>query len=135
MTDTLATLRRHLEPADQVLLAQWQAVRTPLATLLLRGPGTQDPSGYRQHIARLEAQALALEAQLSARSAAFRAQTAPVTLAAVQAAPAARGGPGGDGVVSAIRAACGLSHRNLRRRALCGLCRTRSGATALGRLG
>ena len=47
-------------------------------------PGRRTPAGYRQHIARLEAQAQALEAQLSARSAAFRAQTAPVTLAAVQ---------------------------------------------------
>jgi CHAT domain-containing protein/tetratricopeptide (TPR) repeat protein len=84
MTDTLATLRRHLEPSDQALLAQWTATRTPLATLLLRGPGAQDPTGYRAQLAQLEAQAQTLEAQLSARSAVFRTQTAPATLAAVQ---------------------------------------------------
>ena len=86
MSETLATLRRQVQPADQQLLAQWAAVRGALATLVWRGLGAQSPEAYRIHLAQLEAQGQQLEAQLSARSAAFRAQTHPPTLEQVQAA-------------------------------------------------
>ena len=50
------------------------------------GLGTHAPDAYRTRLARLEAQAQQLDAQLSARSAAFRTAMQPVTLAQVQAA-------------------------------------------------
>jgi CHAT domain-containing protein len=84
MTDTLAALRRQVQPEVQKLLTQWATVRGHLATLVFTGLGTQSPEAYRSQLTQLDAQAL--EAQLSARSAAFRTQTQPVTLAQVRAA-------------------------------------------------
>ena len=86
MADTLATLRRHVQPEDQQLLAQWAAARGQLATLVFKGLRTMSPEAYRTQFAQLETQVQQLEAQLSARSAAFRMQTQPVTLEQVQAA-------------------------------------------------
>ena len=86
MADALQAVRRRLEPEDQALLTQLAALRAQLATLVLRGPGPQPPAQHQEKIAALEAQAEPLEAALSARSAAFRAEAQPVTLAQVQAA-------------------------------------------------
>src|SRR5262249_47927015 len=77
MTDTVAALRRRVQPEDQQLLAQWSAARGQLATLVFKGPGSQPLETYRTQFTQLESQAQQLEAQLSARSAAFRTQTQP----------------------------------------------------------
>jgi CHAT domain-containing protein/Tfp pilus assembly protein PilF len=86
VTDSLGILRQRLEPEVQALLDQWQGLGTRLTTLVFQGPGERDTTAYRAQIAALEAQEQQLEAQISARSAEFRAQTQPVTLEEVQAA-------------------------------------------------
>ncbi len=86
MTDSLATLRRRATPADQALLDQLQQTRATLAGLALRGPQGTPPAEYQRRLKALEAEREKLEGEISRRSAEFRAQTQPVTLAAVQAA-------------------------------------------------
>jgi len=86
MTDAIAALRRNAAPQDQTLFDQLTDLRRQLAVLTLRGPDAANPETYRVRIKPLEEQYEKVEAELSARSAAFRAQSQPVTLAAVQAA-------------------------------------------------
>lgn len=85
VADQVGALRRRLEPGDQALLDQLSAARGRLATLMLQGPGEGPVEAERQAgAARLEAEVRRLESEVSARSAEFRAQNVPVTLAAVQ---------------------------------------------------
>lgn len=86
MTDTVAQLRRRLDPEAQQLLTDLTTVRTQLATLVLQGPGVQSVAQYDRQRTDLETKAQHLEATISARSAPFRVQTQPVTVAQVQAA-------------------------------------------------
>src|SRR5205085_3019573 len=86
MSDQLGALRRHLKPEDRVLLEQLSTASAELATLVLKGPGQQTPAEYQDHLAKLNAQVNDLQAQVSTRSAEFRAQTQPVTLERVQTA-------------------------------------------------
>ena len=87
MTDTFASVRRRLEnPADRQRLDELAATTAELARTALGNPQNV-PGGERvAAIARLESQREKLEAELSERSAEFRAQAAPVTLDAVRAA-------------------------------------------------
>jgi CHAT domain-containing protein/Tfp pilus assembly protein PilF len=84
--DTLATLRRRSDAQAQALLDQWSTTRTRLAALALGTPRTLVPGQYLATVRRLAAQADALEADLSRQSAAFRVESQPVTIEAVQAA-------------------------------------------------
>ncbi|MBI3796166.1 MAG: tetratricopeptide repeat protein [Deltaproteobacteria bacterium] len=84
LTDSLATLRRHLSSDDQAALAQLATLRAQLANWVLKGPGSRDSQQYRVQMMQVEAQAQELEAQISARSAAFRAQSRLVTIGEVQ---------------------------------------------------
>ncbi|HJY84662.1 MAG TPA: CHAT domain-containing protein, partial [Candidatus Binatia bacterium] len=84
LTDSLATVRRHLSAEDQAALGQLAALRAQLATWVLRGPGGLDSQQQQARIAQVEAQAQQLEAQISARSAAFHAQSRLVTIGDVQ---------------------------------------------------
>jgi CHAT domain-containing protein/Tfp pilus assembly protein PilF len=85
VADQIGSLRRRLDPADQALLDQLSAARGRLATLMLQAPGDGTFDAERQAgAARLEAQVRRLESEVSARSAQFRAQNEPVTLATVQ---------------------------------------------------
>lgn len=84
MTDQVTSLRRRLDTQDRALLDQLAAARTQLAALVLKGPGETDPAQYRAEVARLEGEGERLEAQVSARSAEFRALAQPVTLERVQ---------------------------------------------------
>ncbi|HEX8069183.1 MAG TPA: CHAT domain-containing tetratricopeptide repeat protein [Pyrinomonadaceae bacterium] len=87
MSDQIGRLRRRLDPADARLLDELAATRARLAALLLQSAGAQtDDAARGTEVARLEAEAQRLETEVSARSAEFRAQAQPVTLAAVQAA-------------------------------------------------
>jgi CHAT domain-containing protein/tetratricopeptide (TPR) repeat protein len=86
MTDTVATLRRHATPQDQVLFDQLIDLRSQLAALTLRESGDADPETYRAKINPLEEEVERLEAKISTRSAEFRAQSQPITLDAIQAA-------------------------------------------------
>ena len=80
----LQTLRQNLTPADQQLLDQLNAARSQLASLVFKGVGDHDPAQYRQQVAQLKGKADQLETQLSQRSAEFRVEAQPVTIAAVQ---------------------------------------------------
>jgi CHAT domain-containing protein/Tfp pilus assembly protein PilF len=86
MTDTIATLRRHASPQDQTLFDKLTQARSQLAMLALREPNPADPGAYRRQIRQLEEEVDNLEMKLSSRSAELRAQTKPITLAAMQAA-------------------------------------------------
>jgi CHAT domain-containing protein len=86
MTDTVATLRRHVTRQDQELFDRLIDFRSQLATHILREAGAADPETYRAKIKPLEEEVEELEAKISSRSAEFRAQSQPVALDAIQAA-------------------------------------------------
>lgn len=86
MTDTIAALRRHAEPRDQQLFDRLIEARSQLASLILKESEAANLDAYRSRLGPLEEKIENLEAELSARSARFRAQTQPVTLSAVQSA-------------------------------------------------
>ncbi|MGI9107557.1 MAG: tetratricopeptide repeat protein [Pyrinomonadaceae bacterium] len=84
MTDSIEALRRRSNPDDRALLEQLSTAQTPLAALMLKGPGKTAPAQHQATIAKLEAEVQRLEAAISARSAEFRVQSQPVTLERVQ---------------------------------------------------
>ncbi|MBO0861229.1 MAG: CHAT domain-containing protein [Chloracidobacterium sp.] len=86
MVDTITTLRRHASPEDQKFFDQLADARAQLAALTLGGPGGAPLDIYQKRLRPFEAEVEKLEAELSARSDRFFAQTQPITLAAVQAA-------------------------------------------------
>jgi tetratricopeptide (TPR) repeat protein len=86
MTDTIAALRRRAAPKDQELFDQLAEARSQLAALIFKEPDSTKPETYRTRIKPLEEKVENLEAELSARSAEFRAQSQPVTLSAIQSA-------------------------------------------------
>src|SRR5262249_8929844 len=86
MADAIATLRRHATPDDQKLFNQLADTRSQLAGLMLKGSETDKSDFYREQLKPLEEKIDNLEAELSTRSAQFRAQAQRVTLSAVQAA-------------------------------------------------
>jgi CHAT domain-containing protein len=86
MVDTIATLRRHATPQDQALLDQLADARSQVAELTLKELGATVPETSLARLMQFEEKVEKLEAELSRRSAEFRAQAQPVTLAAVQAA-------------------------------------------------
>jgi CHAT domain-containing protein/Tfp pilus assembly protein PilF len=90
MTDSIAVLRRRATPQDQALLDQLKTTRAQLARLVLNGPQRTTPAEHLSQIKTLEEQREKLEDQISRRSAEFRAQSLPVTLASVQSAIPAR---------------------------------------------
>jgi CHAT domain-containing protein/tetratricopeptide (TPR) repeat protein len=86
MADTIATLRRHATPKDMALFDQLTEYRARMSAFILKGPGAANPDTYRTRVKPLEDGIDRLERELSSRSAEFRKQSQPVTLAAVQAA-------------------------------------------------
>ena len=86
MADTIAVLRRRAAPEDQQLFDQLAEARSQLATLMLGNSSAVNPEVYRAQLKPIKAKVEELEATLSARSAEFRTQSQPVTLAAVQSA-------------------------------------------------
>jgi CHAT domain-containing protein/Tfp pilus assembly protein PilF len=86
MMESIATLRRRLDPQDHALLDLLTTTRARLATLMLGGPSTPDTGQHRATIQSLEKQVEQLEADISRRSAAFRVESQPVTIETIQAA-------------------------------------------------
>lgn len=86
LSDSTAALRQRAAPEDQQLLDRLSAVEADLAKLVLNGLQKRARADYQQQLAVREAEKERLEAEISTRSAEFRAQSQPVTLAAVQAA-------------------------------------------------
>jgi CHAT domain-containing protein len=86
ITDTITTLRRHATPQDQKLFDQLIEARSQLAALILKESDAANLDSYRIQLGQMEEKIENLEAELSARSADFRADAQPVTLSAVQSA-------------------------------------------------
>jgi CHAT domain-containing protein/Tfp pilus assembly protein PilF len=84
-SDQLASLRRHLGPPDQLLLDQLSSSRARLATLVLKGPDSDDLAHYAAAIKELESETQALEKKVAARAGEFRLQTEPITIELIQA--------------------------------------------------
>ena len=82
----MKALREHADADDQKLLDQLNMASSELAKLVLNGLQKRSPAEYQKQLAAREAEKEKLEAEISARSAEFRAQSQPVTLDAVQAA-------------------------------------------------
>jgi CHAT domain-containing protein len=88
----LLGVRRRMDPSDERLFAELGRVRAQLAgsrSMQVRAPGFGEPEASRREdenirLAQVEKREAELETALSARSAAFRTQTAPVTLDAVR---------------------------------------------------
>jgi CHAT domain-containing protein/Tfp pilus assembly protein PilF len=85
-SENLNALRSRFSTEDQALLDRLTDTRSQLARLVLDGPKKMLPEQYRERISALEDRAEKYEADISRRSGEFRAQSLPVTLAAVQAA-------------------------------------------------
>jgi CHAT domain-containing protein/Tfp pilus assembly protein PilF len=86
MSDSVGRLRQSVKPEDRALLEQLVAAAQQLSTLTYQTIGSLAPDVYRQRVDALSAKQAQLEADLSTRSAAFRQEVAPISLAAVQAA-------------------------------------------------
>jgi CHAT domain-containing protein/Tfp pilus assembly protein PilF len=84
MADSIALLRRSVDPKDQELFDDLAAVAQQLSTLTFRGPGNLSAQAYRERLDILAREQERLESELSARSAAFRQAVAPVTLEGVR---------------------------------------------------
>ncbi|HMX26720.1 MAG TPA: tetratricopeptide repeat protein, partial [Blastocatellia bacterium] len=83
--DSLTALRRRASPEDQALLDELRDANNQLAQFALDSAKRVAPE-QRQRIKELEARKERLEAEVSRRNAEFRAQSQPITLAAVKAA-------------------------------------------------
>jgi CHAT domain-containing protein/Tfp pilus assembly protein PilF len=86
MFDSLGTLRRRFNQQDQALLDQWKETSAYLAILVLGWPQKMPSAERQKQIKALEERKENLEAQISRRSAEFRAQSQPITIEAVQSA-------------------------------------------------
>jgi tetratricopeptide (TPR) repeat protein len=86
MSGSFAALRQRFNPQDQALLDHLNGITAQLARLVLGGPKSMTPGEHQKQIRELGEEKEKLEAEISRRSAEFRAQSQPITLAAVQAA-------------------------------------------------
>lgn len=86
MANTLMALRSRLDTSDQALLDALGQTTTKLANLALAGPGKLPFAEYQSRVDALGAERESLEARVNDHSAAFRAQSRPVTLASVMSA-------------------------------------------------
>src|SRR5262249_12301365 len=87
MADTLAAIRQHaMDARARDLIERLKNTTAELARLALNAAAAGQADQRRLAIKALEMRKEALEAELGERSAAFRAQSQPVTLEAVQAA-------------------------------------------------
>jgi CHAT domain-containing protein/Tfp pilus assembly protein PilF len=86
MSHSFAALRQRFNPQDQVLLDRMNGITGHLARLVLGGPKRITPAEHQKEIKALEEEKEKLEAEISRHSSEFRAQSQPITLAAVQAA-------------------------------------------------
>ncbi len=84
MTDSIANLRRRASPEDQTLLDQLALARSQHSNLINRGAGAEGFEQYGAKLKAFEEREEEIENRISRRSADFRAQLLPVTLADVQ---------------------------------------------------
>ncbi len=86
MSESFLSLRQRSTPEEQALLKQYNDSTAQLARLVLDGPQKLSFEEHQKKVSQLEEVKERLEAEISRRSAEFRAVSQPVTLAAVQAA-------------------------------------------------
>jgi CHAT domain-containing protein/Tfp pilus assembly protein PilF len=86
LSNQLAPLRLHLDLPGQVLLDQLSASRSQLATLVVKGPATDDSGAFAAAVKKLEEESQSLERKIGERAAEFRIQSEPVTIERVQGA-------------------------------------------------
>jgi CHAT domain-containing protein/Tfp pilus assembly protein PilF len=86
ITDTIGNLRRRAGAEDRQLFDKLIEARSQLAKLTIRESNRARPDTYREKLKPFKERVEQIEAALSAVSAEFRANTQPVTLAAIQAA-------------------------------------------------
>jgi CHAT domain-containing protein len=86
MANSVRALRERASPEDRKLFDDLGETNLTLAKLALNGPGSTPAAEYRKRLTAIEEHREKLEAGISSRSAEFRAQTQPVTLAATRAA-------------------------------------------------
>ena len=85
MSQSFASLRQRSTPEERALIEQYNETTSHLARLVLNGPQTRSLEEHQKQISELEREKERLEAQISRRSAQFRAASQPVTRSAVQA--------------------------------------------------
>jgi CHAT domain-containing protein len=85
MSDNVSALRGRSNPEDQAVFRQLSDERSQLALLTLKGPDKANADRYPALVKQRQDEVDRLEADVSRRSLEFRAQSTPVTLAAVQA--------------------------------------------------
>jgi CHAT domain-containing protein/tetratricopeptide (TPR) repeat protein len=85
MTDSFASLRGKIKPADQAQFDQWRSITAQQAALALRGAGSVPLDQYRINLNQLNAARLDLENKLSFRSVGARSVLKPVRLEPVRA--------------------------------------------------
>jgi CHAT domain-containing protein/tetratricopeptide (TPR) repeat protein len=86
VSGSISALRRRLNASDGALLDQFAEANAVLARAALGGPGKTTADEFETRMGALERRREQLEAAISTRSAEFRVQSQPVTLAAVTAA-------------------------------------------------
>jgi CHAT domain-containing protein/Tfp pilus assembly protein PilF len=86
LSDSLEALRRRMNPEDAALLERFNNVTAEISRLVLSSPPNAPPEQHQQRIESLKEEREQLEAEISRRSAQFRAASKPVTLEAVRAA-------------------------------------------------
>ncbi|MBI4748569.1 MAG: CHAT domain-containing protein [Acidobacteria bacterium] len=84
MTTTIETLRHHQTPEIQKLLDDFASLVGQISVLTLRGPGTQKAEDHLAYLKELETQKEKLEAEISLKSAEFKAQVTSITLETIQ---------------------------------------------------
>ena len=86
MSEGFLSLRQRSTPAEGALLTQFNETAAELARLVLNGPQSLSIEEHRARVHELEERKERLEDEISRVSAEFRAQSQPVTFAAVQSA-------------------------------------------------
>ena len=81
---SMSTIRAKLSPEDKKLLDELASERAKLAKLTVAGPSATGAESYAKEVAALEDQVQKLEIAVGKKSAAYRAATQAITLAAVQ---------------------------------------------------
>lgn len=81
---SMSTIRAKLSPEDKKLLDELASARAQLAKLTVAGPSATGAESYAKEVATLEDQVQKLELAVGKKSAAYRAATQAITLAAVQ---------------------------------------------------
>jgi len=81
---SMATIRSKLSADDKKLLDDLASARTKLAKLTVAGPSATGGDDYAKEVAVLEDQIQKLEIEVGKKSAAYRAVSQPIELAAIQ---------------------------------------------------